>query len=320
MSVKLQIYVLCRDRPEYAIKSIESVIKSADSNTEVIVSDNSETDLVERICLERFPDVQYIRRSSPRTSEAHFKAILEEAIATFLVLFHDDDIMHPDYVSTMLPYMQSNPEISALGCNAEFINKVGDFTANYCLKDLNAPIFFLRSNQFLVHYLVGNVKSTGIAPFPSYMYRRKYLSNCFLNYAHGGKYSDLTFLLKILKKAPIVWIPDSLIYYRSHGGNDSAVESIPSRLSLIRYLIKNEGVDRKSFEMISFKFTYWLNWWKSTHTHKSFYFFKPNGWREATIFRFLVFKSIHFILQDYHFRRAIIRKVVKLINSRFFND
>lgn len=313
MKVKLQIYVLCRDRPEYAIKSIESVIKSADANTEVIISDNSETDSVEKMCLERFSSIRYIRRPPPRTAQNHFKTILDEATSRYLVLFHDDDIMHPNYVTQMLSYLESNPRISAVGCNAEFIDKDGNATGKFFLRGLNMPLIILTGKQFILPYLVGNEKSNGIVPFPSYMYRRKYISNSFLNYEHGGKYSDVTFLLKILKRAAIVWHPETMMSYRSHGSNGSAIESVHNRLSLIRYLINYEEIDRKSSEMINFKFTYWLIWWRCTH--KSFNFFIPNGRKELVVFRFLALKSIHFMMYEAHFRRAFIRKVGKLIKS-----
>jgi hypothetical protein len=35
----------------------------------------------------------------------------------YMVMFHDDDMMHPDYVETMFPFIQKEG-VSAVGCNA----------------------------------------------------------------------------------------------------------------------------------------------------------------------------------------------------------
>jgi hypothetical protein len=241
----------------------------------------------------------------------HFEKILNEATSEYLVLFHDDDIMLPNYVSTLLPYIEANPLISAVGCNAEIIDKDGNPVGKFFLKDVNMPLVISKSNQFIFPYLVGNIKSTGIVPFPSYMYRRKYISNSFLNYKQGGKYSDVTFLLKILKKASMTWYPEPLMYYRSHGANDSAIDSIPDKLSLIRYLITQEALDRKSLEVVCFKFSYWLGWWNKRHKYSCF--FIPNGWREKVIFRFLFLTGIKLLLSDAVFRKTFLQKVAKLI-------
>jgi glycosyltransferase involved in cell wall biosynthesis len=312
MSVRLQIYILCRDRPEYAIQAIESVVKSSNKNTEIIVSDNSENDSIQKICHELFPSIRYIRRPPPRTGHAHFKAILDEATSEYLVLFHDDDIMLPNYVSTLLPYIEANPLISAVGCNAEIIDENGKTTGTFFLGNLKEPLFISKAHQLMTPYLIGNIRSTGIAPFPSYMYRRKHIYSSFINYKHGGKYSDVSFLLKILQRAAMVWHPEPLMHYRIHGDNDSATESISDRLSLIRYLITQEDFDRKSLQIRYFKFNYWLIWWNS----RDGFFLIPNGWRERIVFRFLAITSIRLVLCDSAFRKVFLRKVAKLIKLR----
>jgi hypothetical protein len=314
MGAKLQIYILCRDRPDYAVQAIESVIKSSTPSTQVIVSDNSESDLIQNICHVKFPSIRYIRRPSPRTSAGHFKAILNEATSEYLVLFHDDDIMSANYVATLLPYIEANTLLSAVGCNAEIIDENGKATGKFFLNNLNEPLTLSNSSQFMAPYLLGNIRSKGAAPFPSYIYRRKHLKKSFVNHEHGGKYSDVSFLLKILHKSDMVWHPEPLMFYRIHKSNDSAVESITDRLSLIRYLIKHEGFDRKSLEIRCFKFTYWTIWWRNKH--KIINFFIPNGSREKIIFRFLAFTCIKLLFSDSAFRRSLLWKVANLIKQR----
>jgi hypothetical protein len=309
MTAKLQIYLLCRDRVDYTIQAIESVIKSADSYTEVVISDNSITNSVEEMCRQRFPTIRYIRRIPPISSEAHFKAIIDEAKLEYLVLFHDDDIMLPNYVITLLRYIEANPTIAAVACNAEIIDKYGNNTGCFTLNAIQAPLLISNSNAFIQSYI--SLKSTGIAAFPSYLYRREYISSNDMNRRDGGKYSDVTFLLKILSKGQIVWHPDSLLQYRIHGLNDSAVLSICDRLSFLRHLTSHYGVNRKSPEVRQIKFVAWLDWWKCRHNRINF--FLPDGWRERVVFYFLASTSIRLALTELSFWKARWRKLNKLI-------
>jgi hypothetical protein len=310
MPIKLQIYILCRDRLEYSIKSIESVIKSANFYTEVVISDNSSTNLVEKMCQERFPATRYIRRMPPLSSEAHFKAIVDEANADFLVMFHDDDIMLENYVTTLLPFIEANPTVAAVACNAEIIDRYGKGSGNYFMKDALKPIDVINSEDFIYPYLTARLGNMA-PPFPSYIYRRKYISSHDINYKDGGKHLDVTLLLKILRKSSMIWHPKILMHYRYHDLNDSARESICNRSSLTRYLVSQEGVDPKSKVLLNFKFSYWLNWWRYRHKRRSF--FIPRGWREKVVFIFLFTTSIRFAFSDLNFWKERWRKVIKLI-------
>lgn len=312
-SYKLTVYILCRDRPYYAIQAIKSVLQSADEQTEVVISDNSETDSLEKICSTEFPFIKYIRRQPPRTWASHVKEILGEVRSEYFVLFHDDDIMLEAYIPTLLNFMDLNPKISAVGCNAEIIDGAGKKVGIKFLPNLRSPLIITDTYQFISPYLKGSFCSTGIAPFPSYMYRKKYISSSFINYKEGGKFSDVTFLIKVLQEAPMAWHPDSLILYRNHGANDSATESIPDRLSLMRFLIKR-GLYRRSLDFQYFKFNFWLNWW--VNYHKGINLLKSNGWRQKIILYFLIKTCIKLGLRDRNFNKLILRKFLKLLTYK----
>ena len=312
-SYKLTVYILCRDRPQYAIQAIKSVLKSANEQTEVVISDNSETDSLEKICSTEFPSIQYIRRQPPRTWASHVKQILDEVRSEYFVLFHDDDIMLEAYIPTLINFMDLNTKISAVGCNAEVIDGAGKKVGIKFLSNLKSVLIITNTHQFISPYLMGSFCSNGIAPFPSYMYRQKYISSSFINYKEGGKFSDVTFLLKVLQEAPMAWYPDSLILYRNHGANDSATESIPDRLSLIRFLIKC-GLDRRSLDFQYFRFNFWINWWVNCHMGVNL--LKSNGWRQKIVLYFLIKTCIKLGLRDRNFNKLILRKFFKLLTYK----
>lgn len=306
---KMQIYILCRDRRDFAKEAISSVLVSAKKcidQVEVIISDNSVGNAIEQLRLEHFADVAYIRRKPPLPVEQHFKVIINEAQAEYLVLFHDDDRMGPDYISTMLLLMEQYPRASAIGCNGEIIDAKGQPTGRYFIKPSGAIRLLKKSEELVLPYLQ-TMHSPEIAPFPGYCYRKQYLCENMIDIRHGGKHSDVTLLIKLLHKSNMIWTSHSLMEYRLHGANDSAKESIPDRSSLLRYLCKYEGISRHSPEVREFRFSYWLAWWKQ---HGCLLHW-PKNHRERVVFNFLLRTILRWSISEPFIWRILWRKLNK---------
>ena len=63
--------------------------------------------------------ISYIRRGEEcSSSNAHFNCILETNTSEYFMLFHDDDEMLPNMVSSLYEYLSSHDVVSAVGCNA----------------------------------------------------------------------------------------------------------------------------------------------------------------------------------------------------------
>jgi cellulose synthase/poly-beta-1,6-N-acetylglucosamine synthase-like glycosyltransferase len=259
--VKVQVYILSRDRLHYFNEALISVLnQSTRHKYEIIVSDNSETDVIETLMRSEFKDIKYIRRTPTLISTNHFKKIMDESSGPLVVLFHDDDVMLPNYIETMVDLMDLNPNISALGCNA-YVLKGTDVSKRLMMGSFKG-FKVLKSNVELINpYL--EIGSISPAPFPGYMYRREFLDASNVRPEHGGKYSDITFLVKTFRAAPIAWLSEPLFKYRIHASNDSKAESLLDRLSLMRYLYSHEGVAKNSNAACEMRFKFWGLWWWS---------------------------------------------------------
>jgi glycosyltransferase involved in cell wall biosynthesis len=110
MKETVQIVILSRDRPKYLKESLDSVLNQNLSKVavKVIVSDNSEKEEVRKMIERDYPshNFKYIRRNPPVPAKEHFQLTISECEEKYIVMFHDDDMMHPDYVETMLPFIQ----------------------------------------------------------------------------------------------------------------------------------------------------------------------------------------------------------------------
>jgi glycosyltransferase involved in cell wall biosynthesis len=234
----LTLFVLCHDRPDYARQTLKSILAQTDNDFDLIVSDNSSNDEVGQMVAAEFPQVNYRRRIPMLPALAHFNRCIDEVQTEYFCLFHDDDLMHPDFVQRMKPLLESHPKIIACGCNA-LIETYGKIEARTSFQALGA-VERINSARNLARRYFSRAQN-GIAPFPGYIYRRDMVGNVRL-LQEGGKYSDVTWLLELAKLAPMLWITAPLMTYRMHGGNDGGTESPCDRLRFLSYLKRNQNV------------------------------------------------------------------------------
>lgn len=233
----LIIYILCHNRPDDAKQAILSVLNQTDQAFTLIVSDNSSTDEVEQMVRSEFPEIHYIRRLPMLPALDHFNRCIADAQSDYFCLFHDDDLMGSDFVSTMKQSMLDYPSAIAFGCNAN-IESFGKLDG-------------LSFRSFRNHELIANARDlamryfsraqSGIAPFPCYVYNRSQIAAIRIP-NDGGKYADVTWLLNLAKIGQIVWINKPLMTYRMHASNDGNVESMRDRLRFLRYLKQNRNL------------------------------------------------------------------------------
>lgn len=255
--VSTQIYILCRDRWKYLHEAINSIVGQLGPDDELIISDNSVGDSVKNGISKYFPEIRYIERFPNLSAHEHFRKIIEEASAEFLVLFHDDDMLRAEYLSAMKAAMNSDQRLVAVACNALLIK--GNFKTDVdFMGRMDGKSCITEVAQLLGPYF--SVGSSRPAPFPGYFYRTAKIKELFLDEKHGGKYADVSFLAKILNRGPILWIFRPLIFYRLHDSNDSNAHSVGQSLSLLRYLMSHHDLPRRSELVMDYKFKYLLYW------------------------------------------------------------
>jgi len=261
---KIQIYILSRNRPGYLREALDSLLKQNHSliQFEIIISDSSDNEDVRNMIEKNFShkNIEYIRRTGVTSHMGHTQLVVSELNSEYAVIFHDDDILHPDYINVMSTFLHNN-DIVAVGCNCMIFaddlqnSKLG-------IRNLSSPIKFKNEKDFLERYLPGN---GGIAPLPSYIYRTKYLKKIMLNFPFRiGKpgdpsSADVLMLSSLLNYGEIVWLEKSLMYYRVHASNLSVKESIPERLALFNYM-KKKGIKKHSTDLILFRVLFWVKW------------------------------------------------------------
>ena len=240
---KIQVFIMSYNRLHFIKETLASVVAQDYANLEIIVSDNSTNDEVKAYCASNYSDITYRFRIPHLSSHDHFNTILAEANAPAFMIFHDDDLMFPGCVSALAGSLFSDPSLSAVCGNGYFL-KGEKKTRSLVNKRLSKSVVLSNPLDFLVNYLA---IASGNQPFPGYLYRTQAVRGLRTSPMEGGKYSDLTFLLKVLERGKVFWKNVPLIYYRVHPGNDSAYRDPRALLKLLRYLKLHYGLKRRSF-------------------------------------------------------------------------
>lgn len=230
----LQLFILCYNRPDFARQSIGSALRQTSTRFELIVSDNSTDGAVRAMVQAEFPQVTYRHRDPHLDAFAHFNLCLQEATSEHVCLFHDDDLLDPRHVEQVLAAIDAHPGAAAIGTNAWI---AADGRAPHLSFRANGAVHLVRNaRQLAAHYFSRH--QLGIAPFPGYVYAKSRIADLRFSRANG-KYSDVSWLLKVADRGGLVWVTEPLMTYRLHASNDSRSESIGDRLRLLAYFKSN---------------------------------------------------------------------------------
>ena len=161
MKKNIQIYILSRNRPNYLRVALDSLLKQNHSQIkfEIIVSDSSDNDdvckMIDRDYAQK--NIKYIRRNSPLRAIDHINLVVSELNSEYSVIFHDDDILHPDYMTVMSSFLSKN-DAAAIGCNCiNFKDDISDpkkfLDPKLRINNLSSPIIFnihlIKSSSFI---------------------------------------------------------------------------------------------------------------------------------------------------------------------------
>lgn len=239
MSELITVYVLARNRVNFASKMIESLANQKNKNFCLVLSDNSESKLVAFNELVRrfeyqFEKFDYRLRDGINDLWSHLKLCVEECDTQYINILHDDDLVNDDYIDWIISTINANPDINVFAPNAHVINEEGSIIGK--MRKSNLPVVIKKTDDLYNSYF--SVKSSGIACFPFYTYRLTTLKTALTLPLTCGYYSDVEIISRMVGKTPIYWSEKLVAKYRMHSENMSKLENIIDRYSLGEHIKK----------------------------------------------------------------------------------
>lgn len=108
MNIKLSICIPTYNRANFLGAAIDSVIKQATEEVEIVISDNASTDNTEALVREyqtRFPRIRYHKAENNMGADRNFLKVAELATGDYCWLLGSDDALADGAISTVLPLL-----------------------------------------------------------------------------------------------------------------------------------------------------------------------------------------------------------------------
>jgi glycosyltransferase involved in cell wall biosynthesis len=237
---KIEIIIATFNRPNLILRAIDSVLKQTFKDFELIISDNSTNNETKNVISKNnYYNLIYKKRDKFLTGIEHLNIILNEINSEYFIIFHDDDVMHPQMISRLFSTLEKYNEILAVGCNS--IINIKNRNQDKLFSNLKNDKIIERQHQLVEAYSINK----SFVPFPSYLYKREVAKNLRLNINNGGKFCDLAFLCEILNFGKIYFIAKPLMTYYIHKNQDTAKHEFLDKIKLINYL-KNSLIENKN--------------------------------------------------------------------------
>ncbi|MCK9581411.1 MAG: glycosyltransferase [Methanoregula sp.] len=248
---KVTIAIPTYNRPEYLPQAIKSVLNQTCQDFEIIVFDSGSDYDVQKL-ISAFDDSRIKLQKSENiiNNKSNFRRIFNFKYDTeYLIVFHDDDMMHPQLIERELVLMEKYFDLVWVGTGINFVKNYSKMEVFKVLSELKN--YKIYNSVGLVRLILNNFHLA----FNTAMYRTAFIENMDKFSQRFYKWDDRPFLIHLSKKGSVAVIKDKLVNYRMHPGQDSQAnnqENLPYFLNLCNYFKDNlsaplTAADKKLF-------------------------------------------------------------------------
>ena len=258
MQNKIEVFILTYNRLQFLRQSLESVLAQTVPAPITVIDNHSDdgTESYMRAAASANLLVEYVRNPSNIGYAGSFAKVLERAKMPYVMLFHDDDILHPEYIGDANLALQKHPGAEMVMSDGSGVPSAAMNAGNWAkprraaflCKDRNAAVAF--------HYAIGKMM------FPTVVYKTENLRGAQFDALNSiGKIYDKVLVCNALKSGPsIVFTDKCYLRYRLHGGQDSndistavSVSNVSNYLSYFRGQMSRTRLGRMLFALKTFK-------------------------------------------------------------------
>lgn len=230
----LTVFVLTYNRSEYLRITVSSILNQTYSNFNLVILDNCSTDDTEKV-VNGFADprIHYIKHKENIGGIRNIIYALNNCDTEYCVVFHDDDVMLPDFLKKELDILDNNSDVNIVSCNAFLIDDKGN--------NIGAIFPPKKNNGFTVWQtdLINNyISNSKTLVFPTIMYRMKPIRNNNISpYEEAGPGCDVVFYNEILSYGgKACELSECLIKYRIHKGQDTKAVNLFNQLKMFTFM------------------------------------------------------------------------------------
>jgi glycosyltransferase involved in cell wall biosynthesis len=175
------------------------------------------------------PRIEYHRNQTNLGANANYRRALELAVAPLVVVMGADDVMRPNFITTVLAAAERHPEATVIQPGVEVIDGAGEVYLPLAdrVKGWYAPRLGATGEQLLRGQVMArSLLRADWAYFPSLVWRTEAMRR--LGFRPGlHVVQDLALLLDIAADGGSMLVLREVAFqYRRHSGSDSSVKAV----------------------------------------------------------------------------------------------
>lgn len=215
-SKDIEIFVLTYNREKLLKKSVESLLFQTIREVKITVVDNNSSDGTESMVKQMqqsYPQLHYCKQMEHGKNPMLAR---EMASAEYVMIFHDDDVLHPQYIEIALKLLNKYKNVDLIcSRNHPFCDEKDIITTH--LEKVNYLAFPNREEFMMYAYADFNMLS-----YPNVIYRTKNINSHDVQPELYGKCYDKPAILCTLKEGWCLHVlHPEMLNYRIHSGQDS---------------------------------------------------------------------------------------------------
>lgn len=223
----LEIMLLTYNRKELLKESLGSVLNQS-VTVKTTVFDNASTDGTEAYVnqlMTKYPQLHYFKQEKNVGGGGNFKSAIEQIKSKYVIFFHDDDFLHPQYVEFVLKTLNKYENVDLICSNMTYFSKNNEVNLK-TLSKCNVKIF-RNKPDFAIYVYTSPIKKSIPLYYPNVVYRAKNLKKVTTdNYIKYGKIGDKPFVIDLIQNGICVQMEEpQLTFYRIHPGQDSSTSA-----------------------------------------------------------------------------------------------
>ena len=226
----LEVIILTYNREVYFEQALRSVCDQTYQDFTVKVLNNGSTDNTEDVFYKvkkEYPERKfgYLRLPDNHLDDYYIEQRNKFITADYVIVFHDDDLMHPRYIEHLMDIIPYYPECVLLGAKKKISEHPEDLewdepTGRYFIRDVSDMIkMYLKHDTFT---------------FSSLCYKSEILKSTRPRSDLYGNADDFGLEIDIAKHGKVCELQDRFVHYRRHNGQDWRPRSIQQRINMAK--------------------------------------------------------------------------------------
>lgn len=294
----LEILITTYNRAEFLKETLISICEQSAPGFDILVLDNASTDNTKEVfegIKKQYPSRNMVFVGSEKNigGVANIDRARKMAKKEWAMLFHDDDLMHPDYVKNAMDLLAQHPDAVMVSCTYTPLENPDD--KNWEAFSNDAYVTEIKDFAALMFgFIMHNFAST--------IYKTALLKECAFKENIYGKILDRPFMLDVAKHGKTLILKDPYIRYRLHPGQDTnTAQTGPyaneyfALMNCYKSILGNSWFDKYGIiynSFIHYQLKLGYHWLKSVNSVMKFNQFKNMAAENNVIRNFERFKIV----------------------------